>query len=45
LGFGIYSAIRCHRSFVRSISHISARTELKIEVLGELLLFFGKGSP
>ena len=26
LGFGIYSAIRCHCSFVRSISHISART-------------------
>jgi len=26
LGFGIYSAIRCHRSFVMSIFHISALT-------------------
>jgi len=26
LGFGIYSAIRCHCSFVRSICHVSALT-------------------
>ena len=38
LGFGIYSAIRCHCSFVRSITHISARTYSKIEVLGWLLI-------
>lgn len=34
LGFGIYSTIRCHCSFVRSITHISALTYLIIEVLG-----------
>jgi len=34
LGFGMYSAIRCHCSFVRSIYHISALNYLKIEVLG-----------
>jgi hypothetical protein len=34
LGFGIYSAIRCHCSFVRSICHVSAHINSKIEVLG-----------
>ena len=34
LGFGIYSAIRCHCSLVRSICHTSALTYLIIEVLG-----------
>jgi hypothetical protein len=34
LGFGMYSAIRCHCSLVRSITHISAFTYLIIEVLG-----------
>ena len=34
LGFGKYSAIRSHCSFVRSIDHISALTYLIIEVLG-----------
>jgi len=34
LGFGMYSAIRCHCSFVRSINHISAHINSIIEVLG-----------
>jgi hypothetical protein len=34
LGFGMNSAIRCHCSFVRSISHLSAHINSKIEVLG-----------
>ncbi len=34
LGFGRYPAIRCHCSFVRSITHISALTNLIIKVLG-----------
>ena len=34
LGFGMNWAIRCHCSFVRSINHISAHINSKIEVLG-----------
>jgi hypothetical protein len=34
LGFGMNFAIRCHCSFVNSISHTSARINPKIEVLG-----------
>jgi hypothetical protein len=34
LGFGMNFAIRCHCSFVMSISHISAHINSKVEVLG-----------